>query len=81
MRIVGASVDHEKASLAKKLEEKDWDLVDHYILPGDWKHPAAIAYGLEGVPHVVLINKKGIVAFLGHPGEVDLEEEIDKLLE
>jgi len=31
------------------------------------------------VPHAFLVNKEGIITFIGHPASVNLEDEIDKL--
>jgi len=35
---------------------------------------------VNGVPHVVLIDGEGKIAFIGHPAERKLEEDIETLL-
>ena len=37
-------------------------------------------YGVQGVPHVLLVDTKGKIVFVGHPASRKLEEDIDKLL-
>jgi len=37
-------------------------------------------YGVQGVPHVMLIDAEGKIAFKGHPANrPNLEEDLDKL--
>ena len=80
VRIVGASLDKDRNQLLTRIKEKGWNRVDHYILPGNWKHPAPQTYGCNGIPHVILVNKVGTIVYKGHPSSTDLEEEINKLL-
>lgn len=35
---------------------------------------------MSGVPHVMLIDKQGTIAFVGHPAVRKLEDDIDTLL-
>jgi hypothetical protein len=35
---------------------------------------------VQGVPHVVLFDTEGKVAFIGHPAAINLDEAIEKLL-
>ena len=37
-------------------------------------------WGVSGVPHCALINKKGDIVWRGHPASIDLEEYINNLL-
>lgn len=37
-------------------------------------------YGVQGVPHVVLVDTHGKIAFVGHPASRDLEKDIETLL-
>lgn len=37
-------------------------------------------YAVKGVPHVVLIDTNGMIAFIGHPAERKLEADIETLL-
>ena len=80
VRIVGASLDQDRKKLLERIKEKGWNKIDHYILPGNWKHPGPQTYGCNGIPHVVLVNKAGNIAYAGHPSSIDLEAEINKLL-
>ena len=35
---------------------------------------------MRGVPHVLLVDTNGKLAFAGHPADINLEEAIEKLL-
>lgn len=79
VRIVGISLDQSKASVVNKVNDKNWKKIVHYFL-GDNKK-GSNAYGVKGIPEVVLINQKGIIVYKGHPARTNLEEEINRLLE
>jgi len=44
------------------------------------KSDCSDVYEVRGIPHVMLIDKKGKIAFKGHPAKRDLEKDIDSLL-
>jgi len=44
------------------------------------KSDCSDVYEVRGIPHVMLIDKKGKIAFKGHPAHRDLEKDIDALL-
>jgi len=46
----------------------------------DPEHRASLAYGVERIPHAVLVDPKGIVRFEGHPGYLD-ERKLGALLD
>jgi thiol-disulfide isomerase/thioredoxin len=50
-----------------------------YSIAVDAQHRASSAFGVERIPHAVLIDPKGIVRFEGHPGYLD-ERKLAKLL-
>ena len=50
-----------------------------YSVAVDAQHRASSAFGVERIPHAVLIDPKGIVRFEGHPGYLD-ERKLAKLL-
>lgn len=76
VRIVGLSIDEKPETVAKHVEERGWTSVQHYHI-GDPENPASDLYGIEGVPHVLLVNKVGTIVFVGHPAETDIEDAID----
>jgi len=41
---------------------------------------ASDEYGVQGVPHVLLVDKEGTIVFMGHPASRDIEKDIDSLL-
>jgi hypothetical protein len=77
VRIIGISIDKTADAVVKHVEAKKWQSVKHY-------HRASSScskdYGVNGVPHVVLVDTEGKLAFIGHPMEIDLEKGIETLL-
>jgi len=57
---------------------KKWESVEHYNFAGN---NCSLMYNIEGVPHVMLIDKNGTIVFKGHPStRVNLEDDIYKLM-
>ena len=61
------------------VESKGWTKVEHYhirngVCTADKDH------GIQGVPHVLLVDTEGKIVFKGHPASRNLEVDIDKLL-
>lgn len=81
VKIVGLSLDKEVMALVNRIKEKGWTKVDHYILPGGFQHPGPVSYGLQGIPFVVLVDKKGKIVYTGHPMSINLEDAINQLLD
>ncbi|MCS7066197.1 MAG: TlpA family protein disulfide reductase [Fimbriimonadales bacterium] len=54
-----------------------WDACQHFWAgEGGWQSPAALAFGIRGVPTAILINLKGIITWRGHPATADLLSKI-----
>jgi len=58
---------------------KGWTEVEHY-----WSRNGASTadkdYGVQGVPHCLLVDTHGTIVFVGHPSSRKLEEDFDTLL-
>lgn len=80
VKIVGFSLDENVIQLSNRLKQTGWDKVDHYILPGGFKHEGSQILGCTGVPFIVLVNKQGKIVYTGKPNLPNIEEEIDALL-
>ncbi len=79
VRLIGLSIDNSAAIVKKHVEDKNWTAVEHYHV----RTPGCTAdkdYGVQGVPHVLLIDTKGKIVFVGHPASRQLEQDIDALL-
>jgi len=81
VKIVGLSLDQDVMQLINRIKERGWNKVEHYILPGGFKHSGPVAYDCHGIPFVVLVDKNGTIVYTGHPQAVDLEKLINKHLE
>jgi hypothetical protein len=77
VRIIGISIDKSPAEVVKHVQDKKWEKVEHFHRGAS---TATTDYGANGVPHVVLIDTEGKIAFIGHPAERKLEEDIETLL-
>jgi thiol-disulfide isomerase/thioredoxin len=78
VRIIGISIDQTKEVVVSHCEEKKWMSIEHYH-----RHESKCSntYGVKGVPHVMLVDTKGNIAFMGHPANrPDLEKDFDALL-
>lgn len=62
----------------KHVEAKGWMKVEHYHRA---KSDCSDVYKVNGVPHVILIDKQGKIAYKGHPASRDLEKDFATLLE
>lgn len=82
VRIVGLSGDNSAQVVKTRVDEKGWKKVEHYWSGGKPDMDLCKEkYGVNGIPHVVLIDMKGKIFFAGHPMETNLEEDINSLLE
>jgi len=78
VKIIGISIDQTKEAVAKHIEDKDWKRPKHY-----WraKSDCSQQYSVNGVPNVMIIDKKGTIVFKGHPASrPDLEADFNTLL-
>jgi hypothetical protein len=77
VRIIGISIDQTKEAVVTHCEAKGWMGIEHYHRN---KSNCSQVYGVQGVPHVMLIDKQGKIAFMGHPANrPDLEKDLDAL--
>ena len=80
VKIIGISIDGDKAKLKSHVENNGWINVDHYFIGEAIK--CKKDYGISGVPHVLLVDTNGKVVFKGHPeSRENLEDDFQKLLE
>jgi len=78
VRIIGLSIDQSKEKMVEHVKNKGWTAVEHYFRD---KSDASEVYGVNGVPHVLLIDTKGRIVFKGHPAtRKDLEADFNTLL-
>lgn len=78
VRIVGVSIDQSKEAMVTHVNNKKWNKVEHYHRH---KSDCSEVYGVQGVPHVLLLDTKGRIVFKGHPAtRKDLEADFDTLL-
>lgn len=79
VRIIGLSIDQNKATVSEHIKKNGWSSVEHYwasakgcTASDDWE--------VTGIPHCILIDRYGNPTWKGHPQSINVEEEIRKLL-
>lgn len=78
VKIIGLSIDKDAATVKSHVTAKGWLKPIHY-----WrsKSDCSDVYSVRGVPHVMLIDTNGKIAFKGHPANrPDLVADFDALL-
>jgi len=78
VKIIGLSIDKDAATVKNHINSKGWTKPIHY-----WrsKSDCSDVYSVRGVPHVMLIDTKGKIAFKGHPANrPDLVADFNTLL-
>ena len=79
VRLIGLSIDNDAGTVKNHIESKDWKNVEHYHVRTAGC-TADKEYGVNGVPHVLLVDTKGKIVFMGHPASRQIEKDIDNLL-
>ncbi len=81
--ILCVSIDDKKENVISHVNGRGWLGVRHLWCeegePG-FKSAGAKAYGINGVPTALLIDKSGAIVWRGHPGTIDIETKLDELL-
>lgn len=79
VRLIGLSIDSDADTVKNHVESRGWTTVEHYHV----RTAGCTAdkdFGVNGVPHVLLIDTQGKIVFVGHPSSRDLEVDINTLL-
>jgi len=64
VRIIGLSIDQTMEAVETHVKTKGWESVEHWHRD---KSDCSKVYSVNGVPHVMLIDKEGKIAYKGHP--------------
>lgn len=78
VRIIALSIDDTPDALMRFIQNRQMEKVEHFVAG---ESECSEVYGVTGVPHVCLVDKKGKIQFLGHPMNLKLEEDIQALLD
>lgn len=79
VRILGLSIDQDVGKLKNHIEDKKWQKVEHYhVRNGECS--ADQEYGVQGVPHCLLVDTEGTIVFMGHPSSRNFENDFETLL-
>ena len=80
VRLIGLSIDNTVDVVKNHVETKKWTSVENYHV----RTAGCTAdkdYGVQGVPHVLLVDTSGKIVYMGHPSSRNLEKDIDELLQ
>jgi len=79
VRIIGVSIDKDAPTVQAHVEKNGWGNVEHYHRA---KSSCSDDYKVQGVPHIVIVDTNGKIAFMGHPAHrKDLVADFNALLE
>lgn len=70
VRIIGISIDQTADVVVKHVADKGWKSVEHFHRATS---DCSKVYGVNGVPHILLIDGEGKIAYAGHPSSRNLE--------
>lgn len=83
VKFITASLVEDAEEVNYFVKKANWNkfdsVIDHYIVKGE--SDLNSLYGVNFIPHVVVVDKDGVVRNLGNPSLFGLEETINKLLE
>jgi len=89
VRLISISVDDDPKAAMERLDSKGWThtetMIDRPLPDGEsdgiaFPMHTSSRFGVSGVPTCILIDAQGRIVFRGHPMDIDIEVEIDKLL-
>jgi len=66
VRLIGLSIDQTAEKVKSHVEDKKWTSVEHYHVRNG-KCVADKEFGVQGVPHVAIVDTNGKIVFVGHP--------------
>lgn len=76
IRIIGISCDEKTDAWKNHVNNKNWNNIENYNL----KNIREI-FGIKMIPCIVVVNKTGIVDFIGHPKNYDTKIGLSRLIE
>lgn len=72
INVISVSLDSKESAWTKALDDENMEWTQLWA-PQDMAETVSAAYGITGIPHIVLINDKGGVIYMGHnPQEVSM---------
>ena len=73
VKIVALSVDEDLENLKEKITKKGWSKIQHLTF-GKWdnEHSLIQDFQISGIPFVCLVDKNGLINFIGHPSSINL---------
>lgn len=75
-QIIGVSFDSQRSVLEDYIEDFNMS----WIQTHDTEYLVNQYYDIKAIPHAYLLNKRGEIAYTGHPLAVDLEHLVDSLI-
>jgi len=79
VKIIGLSIDKDAQTVTNHITAKGWTKPIHYHRA---KSNCSDVYQVRGVPHILIVDTEGKIAFKGHPaGRKDLVKDFNDLLE
>ena len=81
VELIALSIDDSREAAAKHLRERGWTRTTNlWAGEGGWESAAPKAFGVQGIPRVLVIDPAGKIVASAHPGELDLAKTVGGLL-
>lgn len=81
VRYLVINLDDKKEPAKKKTSNNKWSRLTNLFIQG-WPddHPLLKKFSIVCAPTVMIVNKDGIVDFIGHPDDADLANKVNTLI-
>lgn len=74
-------MDDTEATVVERIQKKGWTSIEHLTLGGwDNSHDLIKMFEISGIPFVCLIDRNGVIDYIGHPSGGNLEKRINELI-
>lgn len=74
--VVGISCDEKSPDWKAHVNQRNWDVIPQYV-----KSDIRKICGIKGIPCIAIVNKQGVIAYIGHPGSINVEQTLLNLSE
>ena len=76
IHIIGISCDEDQHKWIEHVKSRNWEILPQYIKPNILK-----VLNINGIPHIIVVDKQGIIKYNGHPLLINLKQSLLNLSE
>ena len=79
VKFVGLNLDESNDQASKVIKDNSWD-ISHIQQLSIYKSSCDLELGGRNIPRIILVDKQGKIAYIGHPKNIDIKSSIETLL-